>query len=106
MSANNEERNLKILKRVVVGMGVLLVVGTIALFIAVILRSGNKSKEVYKSSAKETVGCTYKDVAIKADGDVISATTNNNILTITTKKSVWVYDLCLGDILSKITFVE
>jgi hypothetical protein len=98
----NEEKNLKTLKTVVHGMGALLIVGTIALFIAVFFKA-KAHKEVYsKTAANETVNCAYKDGEVKVDGDIKSATTNNNLLTIATAKAVVVYDLCEGRILSSV----
>lgn len=102
MSANNEERNLKILKTVVHGMGVLLIIGTIALVIAAFFKAQARKGSYDKTAAKETVNCAYKDGEIEMGGNIISATTNNNVLTITTSKSVVVYDLCKGEVLARV----
>ncbi|MCE3233264.1 MAG: hypothetical protein K0R98_1521 [Rickettsiaceae bacterium] len=121
-------------------MGIVLVVGTIALFIAILQRSQSVERvempiEIKKTveiePAKPEVVCNYKDADIQVNSEVISATTNNNTLTIVTSKQVTpsvsaitegnhltfnavtasiqqqviVYDLCKGEVISRITLV-
>ncbi len=140
-------KDLVILKSVVIIMGVLLIVGTIALFVAVLYKAKQppKIKEpvataqpastiVYTAPpVKETKKCNYKDTQIPISGDVVSASTNNDILTIISRKTtnqqeitkvtnghnlemttnkatystqqVVVYDLCEGVVISTIDLV-
>lgn len=148
----SEEKNLKVLKAVVISMGIVLIVGTIALFIAILQRSQSQTKmEIpieYKKpeeAAKvvEPVApvappapvapvCEYKDVDIPVNSDVISATTEGNLVTILTSKvvkpsvnaisdgkdltlstvtsstaqQIIVYDICAGKVLSRITLAK
>ena len=135
-----EEKSLKILKTVVISMGVLLIVGTFALFIAVLQKASSTSTEpkkvVYKSAPVEAapapIKCIYKDAELPLKRSIISATTENNLLTIVTKQAksvqsvskvqdgnsltlsadkgqtsqqVIIYDLCEGKALSTFNFV-
>lgn len=96
-NTNNEENNLRTLKFIVKLMGVLLAVGTIALFIGIIIKSSiNKAP---KNKAAHESSCDYQEHNVDIEGNIVSATTNNDILTIVTSdknnsQKVIVYDLC------------
>jgi hypothetical protein len=118
LMADNEERNLKILKTVVITMGIVLILGTIALFIAVLHRSNNPGKEVYNNvAAKEIATCQQvgtNKLTIEVSGSIVSATTNNNILTVVTtdaillnlgRQQVLMFDVCTGERVGKLEVI-
>ena len=101
-----EERFIRIMRSVVINMGILLVVGTIALFIMIAVKANSKPDKKVKTIAQQEIhysnGCTeYKQADISLMGEVISSSSENNILTITTNKEVIAYDLCAGKIMAK-----
>lgn len=100
----SEDKSLVLLKRVVKGMGVVLVVGTFALFIAI----GIKFQSSSSARTGKQGGCDYSSGGVSVKSEVISATTRGDTLTILTAQDkgaqeVVVVDLCSGNVLS--TFV-
>lgn len=103
---NQEDRSVRIMRSVVINMGILLVIGTIALFVAVIIKA-NSSDEKSESkanaeqnfSADECYG--YKQDDIPLMGKVISSDNRNGVLTITTTDQVIAYNLCTGNVIAK-----
>lgn len=106
---------VKRLRRAVIVMGYMLVIGTIALFIATYFKFFyNKPEEqngIYTVTSKQNPisNCTIKPGAnIKADGKIISSNINGNLLTLITSnpskagQQVIIFDLCKGEITSKI----
>ena len=105
-----EDRTIRIMRSVVINMGILLVIGTIALFVAVIIKSSSSLDKKVKSAsqtqpAKESnisSQCMeYTQADIPLMGKIISSDTSNGILTITTTAQVIAYDLCNGKVIAK-----
>ncbi|MDA0782825.1 MAG: hypothetical protein PQ612_10120 [Rickettsiales bacterium] len=105
---SQEDRAVRIMRSVVINMGILLVIGTIALFVAVIMKSNSSSDKKAESKAttqdeifKQGECMAYKQVDVPLMGKVISSDTHNNILTITTTDQVIAYNLCTGKVIAK-----
>lgn len=90
---NKEVQNLKILKSIVIGMGVILVVGTFALFIMLLQRSTSSAPEptktiVYNTPPSETPAkCNYKNTQLDIKSPIIHAQTEGDILTVVTQQT-------------------
>ena len=105
---SQEDRTIRIMRSVVINMGILLVVGTIALFVAIIIKSNASSDEKAETAAKPAEASQtsqdcyeYKQADIPLMGTVISSDTHNDILTITTTDQVIAYNLCSGQLVAK-----
>ena len=106
---------VKMLRRVVITMGYVLVIGTIALMIAAYFKFTNKPATPEKSYAMQDNRdkCSFKSNAdIEVVGNIASSSINGNILTIITGKSakpgsqIVVFDLCVGEVLSRLNIIE
>lgn len=103
-SPQEEEKSLKLMRSVVINMGILLVVGTLALFVAVIIKtnsSSSKQKSVEVSKNILSQCPEYKQEDVPLVGNIISSDNNNGILTITTTKQVVIFDICKGKVVAK-----
>jgi hypothetical protein len=104
-----EENNLKVLKFIVISMGIVLVLGTFGLFIAVAKRAtSHKKPTATVAMEQKSDGCTYKDANIPDVDKIISATTSGNIVTIiatakNNRQQIIIYDLCEGAIKGRIS---
>lgn len=99
-----EEKSLKLMRSVVINMGILLVVGTLALFVAIIIKSNSSSKKQNPAEVSKTIlsQCPeYKQEDFSLVGNIISSDNNKGILTITTTKQILVFDICHGKVLAK-----
>jgi len=105
-----EDKSLKRLKIVVKSMGVMLVVGTIALVVAVIFKASN-SKDVQHSKKHEQLpqDCIEGDIKIPLEGNVLSADSKGNRLTIVADtlnagQQVLIIDTCRGEVIRRVEF--
>lgn len=107
---------VKRLRRAVIVMGYMLVIGTIVLFISAYFKFAYK-KDVVAPAApavveqkKVTEKCTFKPESnIQIEGLIVSSNINNNVLTLTTyleskkgTQQIVVFDMCSGEVLSRI----
>lgn len=98
MPNQNEIEDLSALKRVVKTMGVLLVVGTIALVVAVAFKA-SKSKNKNSIQQIEEISnneCEYKNIEANVGDNIINAHKSGNYLTIVRDDKVVVVNLCSG----------
>jgi hypothetical protein len=91
MSANKLSPGIKRLRRVVITMGIVLVVATLALFIAAFIKFSHikPHEDDNRFADNQTLSekCDYKPKdAIVVGGDVIGSTVNGSVLTIITAK--------------------
>lgn len=125
------------LRKVVIVMGYILVIGTLALFIAVYFKFSNKHSAPANSFATQaptySEKCVFQPTAdIEISDNIISSNINNNILTIITNKKnkpvsanniqqgdpiilsaitpqstqqIIIFDLCKGEVLSRLNIV-
>jgi len=119
-----EDKTLRIMRSVVINMGILLFVGTIALFVAIFIKANSSDKEEVANVSNSSVVASIQESQVpekkivienqaqkvcneynKADfsvmGNIISSDNNNGILTVTTSKQVMVFDLCKGRVIAK-----
>ena len=105
-----DEASLNRIKKVVKTMGFVLVLGTIALIVAVIYKaSSNKDGDHSSKARNNPQECIAKVAQIPLDGNVLSATTHKNRLTviadtINAGQQVLIIDVCSGDVLSRFEF--
>lgn len=99
-----EAKSLKMMRSVVINMGILLIFGTLALFVAVIIKANSSSeekKQVEVGSTNTILACVqYPQADLFLIGNIISSSNINGILTITTDKQVVIFDVCKGKILA------
>ena len=100
-STNKEPNDFKTLKAAVHIMGILLVVGFIALVIAVIYKVNTKKPKADIAISKPT-NCDYKSVDLPMKGRILSTKLDGDKLLITMDDSVVIVDLCAGEVLSRI----
>jgi|GEM_PF-6832119 len=91
MPENELSPGIKRLRRVVITMGIVLVVGTLALFVAAFIKfSHTKPHEpvnTFAATPSVTEKCEYKPTDnIEINGDVINSSVSGNMLTILTGK--------------------
>ncbi len=108
---------VNILRRVVIGMGFVLVFGTLALMIAVYFKFKHKPAETapetyYSQQSKTMETCAFKPTGnIDVEGNIASTNLNGNILTISTEnkaknlQQVIIFDLCASEVLSRLNIV-
>jgi hypothetical protein len=99
-----QEKSLKLMRSVVINMGILLIFGTLALFVAVIMKANSspekqKPVEVIKSTSGKCAEYLATDLSVI--GNIISSDNNNGILTITTTKQLLIFDICKGKVVAK-----
>jgi magnesium-transporting ATPase (P-type) len=99
-----QEKSLKLMRSVVINMGILLIVGTLALFVAVIMKANSSPEEQQPVEVIQSTSgkCTqYPATDLSVIGNIISSDNNNGILTITTTKQVLIFDICKGKVVAK-----
>jgi hypothetical protein len=93
------------LRKVVITMGFVLVIGTIALFIAAYFKFTNKKIHTQKPlQIVSTIDkCAFKPNSdLEINGKIINSDINGNIMTIITTQQIILFDLCKGEALSRI----
>jgi hypothetical protein len=101
-----EDKFYRFMRFLVISMGIVLVIGTIALLVGIIAKTNSASKEATTTEpiakAIGTNNCIeYKQEDIPLMGKIIASENNKGILTITTSDQVIAYDLCKGKIIAK-----
>ncbi len=96
-----EEPGLKLLKVGVIGMGVFLIFGGLALIAAIAIKSTVKAKlpTTAKVASSQSVPCSEKPLDLPIMGTINYSVTEDGILTIGSSKQTYVVDVCSGKIL-------
>ncbi|MCB2081347.1 MAG: hypothetical protein KDD76_01850 [Rickettsiales bacterium] len=109
--ADDDSKGLAALKRIVIGMGILLVAGTVLLVMLAVYKGTSKKPAADTAntvSATEETNCRYADVSFFERGQLLDYKVDGNILVLrqsdaTGREHLRVIDLCKGSLRQTIT---
>ena len=111
MSLSELSPGVRILRKIVIIMGFVLLIGTLALFVAAYYKFTHKKPAATPSNAyaqsDSSEKCAFKPVSdVEIAGKVTNSSLNGNIITINSDKQLVLFDICRGEVLSRVNIVS